>query len=89
MALLAAHRAGDTEEATRLSAPFLRFEQVRASINGFSVMHDAVTLSGIADMGPILPMAGNVPADKRAVVQQAVNDLVALDQTCQKVGEHA
>lgn len=86
MALLAAYRASDLGEARRLSAPFLRFEQVRAAINGFSVMHDAVTLSGIANMGPILPMAGNVPQDELATVQAAVNDLVALDQTCHKVG---
>lgn len=86
MAILAAYRSGDLEKARRLSAPFLQFERVRAAINGFSVMHDAVTLSGIANMGPILPMAGNVPEDKLAVVQAAVNDLVALDQTCHKVG---
>jgi hypothetical protein len=50
-------------------------------------MHDAVTLSGIADMGPILPMAGNVAAADRPAVQQAVAALVALDKTCQKAFE--
>lgn len=87
MAILAAYRAGDRAEAVRLSAPFLHFEKVRAAINGFSVMHDAVTLSGIADMGPILPMAGNIAAADRPVVQQAVAALVALDKTCQKASE--
>lgn len=84
MAILAAYRAGDRAEARRLSAPFLHFERVRAAINGFSVMHDAVTLSGIADMGPILPMAGNVAEADRPKVQEAVAALVALDKTCQK-----
>jgi dihydrodipicolinate synthase/N-acetylneuraminate lyase len=72
----------DTEAAGRLAAPFLAFEKVRAAINGFSVMHDAVTLAGIADMGPILPMAGNIPGDARERVQ-AVDALVALERTCQ------
>lgn len=84
MAILAAYRAGDRVEAERLSAPFLEFEKVRAAINGFSVMHDAVTLSGIADMGPILPMAGNVAEADRPRVREAVAALVALDKTCQK-----
>jgi dihydrodipicolinate synthase/N-acetylneuraminate lyase len=84
MAILAAYRAGDRTEASRLSAPFLQFEKVRAAINGFSVMHDAVTLSGIADMGPILPMAGNVAEADRPKVREAVAALVALDKTCQK-----
>lgn len=83
MKLLAAHRGGDSETAGRLAAPFLAFERVRAAINGFSVMHDAVTLAGIADMGPILPMAGNIPGDARERVQQAVDALVALERTCQ------
>lgn len=84
MAILAAYRTGDRAEASRLSAPFLHFEKVRAAINGFSVMHDAVTLSGIADMGPILPMAGNVVEADLPKVKQAVAALVALDKTCQK-----
>lgn len=82
-ALLAAHRAGDRAAAARLAAPFLAFEAVRAAINGFSVMHDAVTLAGIARMGPILPMAGNVAASDLPRVQAAVDGLVALDRTCQ------
>ncbi|RUT31275.1 dihydrodipicolinate synthase family protein [Arsenicitalea aurantiaca] len=86
MALLAAHRAGDMARATALAAPFLAFEKVRAAINGFSVMHDAVTLSGIANMGPILPMAGNVPQGRLSEVQGVVDGLVALDKTCQNPG---
>lgn len=83
MALLAAYRDGDVAAADRLASPFLAFEKVRAAINGFSVMHDAVTLAGIADMGPILPMAGNVPSEARERVQHVVNGLVALERTCQ------
>lgn len=81
-ALLAAHRAGDRAAAARLAAPFLAFEAVRAAINGFSVMHDAVTLAGIARMGPILPMAGNVAKADLPRVSAAVDGLVALDRTC-------
>jgi len=83
LALLAAHRAADTRAAQRLAAPFLAFETVRAAINGFSVMHDAVSLAGIARMGPILPMAGNVRAADLPRVQAAVDALVALEKSCQ------
>ncbi len=81
MALLAAHRAGDGAAAARLVAPFLAFERVRAAINGIAVLHDAVTLAGIADMGPILPMAANLAPAQRREVQAAVDGLQALDRS--------
>ena len=84
MALRRAHAVGDTARAAELAAPFLAFERVRAAINGFSVMHDALTLAGIARMGPILPMVANVEADRLPAVQEVVDALVALDQTCKK-----
>lgn len=86
MALRRAHAEGDLARASQLAAPFLEYEKVRATINGFAVMHDAPTLAGIADMGPILPMIANVEADRLPEVQRAVDALVALDKTCKVAG---
>ena len=79
-ALLRAYRTGDLVEAERLRAPFLAFERVRARLGGIAVLHDAVTLSGIADMGPILPMLSNLPAEARPSVQAVVDGLMAVEK---------
>jgi hypothetical protein len=44
------------------------------------VLHDAVTLAGIADMGPILPLLSNLDAAERARVLPAAKALLAHDQ---------
>src|SRR3546814_10445198 len=49
MSILRAYRSGDLDRAETLRAPFLEFERIRASIDGFAVLHDGVTLAGIAD----------------------------------------
>ncbi|MCT8990396.1 dihydrodipicolinate synthase family protein [Chelativorans sp. SCAU2101] len=86
LATLHAYRAGDLETAERLRAPFLEFERQRAEIDGFGVMHDAVTLSGIADMGPILPLLANIAKDKHETVAKCVKDLLDLEQACRAEG---
>lgn len=79
MALLAACKAGEWDKAERIRKPFLEFERVRAKLGGISVMHDSVALSGVADMGPILPMLSNVASDHRPAVKQAVDGLMAIE----------
>ena len=71
-ALLAAYRSGNQPDIDRLRAPFLAFEQVRTRLGGIAVLHDAVTLSGIADMGPILPMLSNLPQHRQAITEVTV-----------------
>jgi hypothetical protein len=43
------------------------------------VLHEAVTLAGIADMGPILPLMSNLDPDRRDNVREAARTLRALN----------
>jgi dihydrodipicolinate synthase/N-acetylneuraminate lyase len=81
-ALLAAYRAHDLDEAERLRSPFLAFEKVRMALGGISVLHDAVSMSGIADMGPILPMLSNIAEVDRPAVRAVTEGLLAAEATC-------
>ena len=86
MALLAAYRAADEVEITRLREPFLAFERVRIAVGGIPVLHDAVTLSGLADMGPILPMLSNVADADRGAVRAVTEGLLAVEASCNDAG---
>jgi dihydrodipicolinate synthase/N-acetylneuraminate lyase len=73
MALLATVRSGDKQRAATAIQPFLDFERVRSGLGGIQVLHSAVTASGIADMGPMMPMVSvvkerNMPEVRRVVV---------------------
>ncbi len=46
-------------------AAFLPLEDCRDAYSPIRVLHDAVTLAGIADMGPMLPMLSNLPEAQR------------------------
>jgi len=77
-AILAALKAGDDARATELRAHFMRLEDLRDAHSPIRVLHEAVTLAGIADMGPMLPMLSNLtdPAILAAVKQAATELLV-------------
>src|SRR3546814_14412551 len=74
MSILRAYRSGALDRAETLRAPFLAFERIRASIDGFAVLHDGVTLAGIADLGPILPVMANLPAQPRPTLASSVRE---------------
>jgi len=80
-ALLGAAKAGKTDEAERLRAAFLPLETLREEVSLIRVLHDAVTLSAIADMGPILPLLSATPHEYHAPIAAAVQDLIALDRS--------
>lgn len=80
-ALLDAAKAGKTDEAERLRAAFLPLETLREEVSLIRVLHDAVTLSAIADMGPILPLLSATPHEYHAPIAAAVQDLIALDRS--------
>lgn len=82
--VLDAYRANDLKKAESLRAPFLEFERLRAEIDGFAVMHDSITLSGIADMGPILPLLANLTAGQRDAIAKSVEDLLSLEHSCRE-----
>jgi dihydrodipicolinate synthase/N-acetylneuraminate lyase len=77
--ILRLHRAGRTAAALEASAPFLAFERVRAKLGGIATLHDAVTLSGIADCGPVLPMLSSLTPAGRAEIAPLVAGLAAAE----------
>jgi dihydrodipicolinate synthase/N-acetylneuraminate lyase len=79
MALLRAAKAGRMEEAQRLHDAFLPLETLRDEISLIRVLHDAVTLSGIANMGPIQPLLSATPPEHLARIGKAVEELLAFE----------
>lgn len=80
MALLRALKAGDYALAEKLRAPYLPLEDARDAINPIRALHEAVTLAGIANMGPMLPMLSNIAQQHHARVQLAARALLAIDK---------
>jgi dihydrodipicolinate synthase/N-acetylneuraminate lyase len=80
MALLKAAKEGRAEEAQRLYDAFMPLETLRDDISLIRVLHDAVTLSGIADMGPILPLLSQSPAEALPAIGDAARALLAFEQ---------
>ena len=80
MALLKAAKAGRTQEAQRLYEAFMPLESLRDDISLIRVLHDAVTRSGIADMGPILPLLSQSPAEALPAIGDAAQALLAFEQ---------
>lgn len=83
-ALLAALKAEAYDEAQRLREIFLPFENERDGINPTRVLHDGVTLAGIADMGPILPLLSNLDDAERARVAPVARQLQMRDAALAK-----
>jgi len=81
LALLAALKADDEEKALKLQTPFLPLEDLRDALSPIRTLHSAVTLSGIADMGPMLPMLTEIedPA-QRQNIERAARVLRAKDE---------
>ena len=68
MEMLRAIQDGDFETADRIRSAFRPLEDRRNAINPVRVLHTAITLSGIADMGPILPLLSEIdPSDRPAI----------------------
>ncbi len=79
MALLAALKSGDSAEAQRLHALFVPLENVRERVSLIRVLHDAVSWSGIADMGAQLPLLSATPAHLRPEVEAIARTLLAQE----------
>lgn len=59
-------------EAEEVRQRYLPLEDLRDGISPIRTLHDAVTLAGIADMGPMLPLlTGLDPADRKRVAPVA------------------
>jgi dihydrodipicolinate synthase/N-acetylneuraminate lyase len=78
--ILALLKAKRCEEAEKIRASYIALEDQRDTRGPIRVLHDAVTLAGIADMGPMLPMISNLDASERGPVQAAAAALLAFDR---------
>lgn len=74
-AMLTACQAGDWAEADRIRRVFEPLENLRNEINPVRVLHEAVTLSGIADMGALTPLLSGLTDDQRALVEKSAWEL--------------
>jgi dihydrodipicolinate synthase/N-acetylneuraminate lyase len=81
MAILRALKGGDVATAERLRTAFLPFEDCRDRYNPIRVLHEAVTLAGIAGMGPILPLLSNLEPERWDEVRRAATELRRFDET--------
>ncbi|HEX7931568.1 MAG TPA: dihydrodipicolinate synthase family protein [Paraburkholderia sp.] len=79
-ALLHAAKAADSGVARRLYDAFMPLETLRDDISLIRVLHDAVTFSRIADMGPILPLLSSTPPEHHAKIADAALALLALER---------
>lgn len=79
-ALLAAARRGDWPAAETLRARYLPLEDLRDAHSPIRVLHEAVTLAKIADMGPMLPLLSNVETDVAARIAPVAAALAAWDR---------
>jgi dihydrodipicolinate synthase/N-acetylneuraminate lyase len=78
--LLAALKAKDWPAGEALRAAYLPLEDLRDALSPIRVLHEAVTLAGIADMGPILPPLSNIDAEHHDAIRAAARTLLAHDR---------
>ena len=81
LALLAALKAGHEEKALELQMPFLPLEDLRDALSPIRALHSAVSLAGIADMGPMLPMLTEIEdSAQRRDIERAARGLRSKDE---------
>lgn len=78
--LLAALKSGDWAAAESLRAAYLPLEDLRDAHSPIRVLHEAVSLAGIADMGPMLPQLSNIGSEHHAAIRAAARALLAHDK---------
>jgi dihydrodipicolinate synthase/N-acetylneuraminate lyase len=78
--LLRAIQAKEWDLAARLREAYLPLEDCRDSISPIRTLHEAVTLSGVANMGPILPLLSNIEPLLQPRVKAAALALLAHDR---------
>jgi len=89
MALLRRIKADDEETAQRLYDVFMPLETLRDDISLIRVLHDAVTLSRLADMGPILPLLSSTPPEHRAKIEAATLALLDFERRLAESSAHS
>jgi 4-hydroxy-tetrahydrodipicolinate synthase len=84
MSFLHALKRGDEAEAKRLLEVFLPLEALRERHNAIRVLHTAVSLSGVADMGPILPLLTEADPAIHGEIKEAARALLAAEMTARQ-----
>lgn len=79
MDLLRAIQTKDWERAQQIHALIMPMEDERERVNPIRVLHDAVTLAGITDMGPMYPLLSGIDPSEYPVVGAAAKALLALE----------
>jgi dihydrodipicolinate synthase/N-acetylneuraminate lyase len=78
--MLNALRAGDVAKAEAIRERFNSLEMLRNAHGPIPVLHHAVSLGGIAETGPALPLIANLGDDLLATVKPAADGLVAWNR---------
>jgi dihydrodipicolinate synthase/N-acetylneuraminate lyase len=68
-------------EAQRIHDRFLPLETLRDDISLIRVLHDAVTLSRIAEIGPILPLLSGTPDAALPSVEREARALLEFERS--------
>lgn len=76
MQMLRAIKSGDFSTAERIQAIFRPLEDLRNAINPIRVLHTAVGLAGIGEMGPIIPLLAEVAEKDRHAIKEAAVKLL-------------
>jgi dihydrodipicolinate synthase/N-acetylneuraminate lyase len=80
MHMLRAIKAGDFGAAEEIRNIFCPLEDLRNTINPVRVLHAAISLAGIAETGPIIPLLSDIPEIDRPAIQQAATRLLEAEQ---------
>lgn len=80
MALLAALKRKDYASAEKIREAYIALEDCRDKLSPIRVLHEAVSLAGIANMGPMLPLLSNLEPEHHAAVRAAASALLAHDR---------
>lgn len=78
--MLRAIKAGDLDEAERIRRIFEPLEDLRNEISPIRVLHEAVSLAGVADTGPILPLLSGLDEADKPRVQAAARELLQQNE---------
>ncbi|MDP6788189.1 MAG: dihydrodipicolinate synthase family protein [Rhodospirillales bacterium] len=81
VAMFAALKRGDYATASAIWAAVEPLEDLRDAIGPITVLHDALTLTGIAEMGPLLPLVTNLADEHKPAVEKAAKALWAYNDS--------
>ena len=81
MNMLRAIQAGDFAAAERIQSIFRPLEDLRNAINPIRVLHTAVSLIGLAEMGPITPLLSEIGEADRPAIKAAAATLLEHERS--------